>query len=469
MEGQNGQSAAGPAPGGADAEAFDDSGAKRKSDQISAPGNVSETLQAKRLKLIEEEGSSLQRCVTPDATLKAEPDLHTPHHQGVRTASPTDDKTAEGAGSASEPSGATPTTKEPSTKEQPPQKSNDVFSFFVVTNDGEEDSVVSLMNAKKIFATQLPKMPREYIVRLVMDRRHETLCLVKNGKEVIGGVCYRPNAQQGFAEIAFLAVDSAEQVRGHGTRLMNELKERVKKNNISYFLTYADNYAIGHFKKQGFTKTINFEERKWRGYIKDYDGGTLMQCYIDKGVNYNEFSVLLKKQQLEIYKRIVKNTKAHYVYSGLKCDFASGQTIENVMDIPGVRQAGWSGPPRLVGRRGKLDEDQTLAAALEKVYDQIYMHSSAWPFHKPVDMDLYPHYQEEIKEPIDMTLIRSRLDGHAYTSKDAFEVDISKMCQNCRTFNGDNSAYGKCATVIEKFARSLLRRTLRSMSNGDSK
>ena len=78
-------------------------------------------------------------------------------------------------------------------------------------------------------------------------------------------------------------------------------------------------------------------------------------------------------------------------------------------------------------------------------------------------------YEEEIKEPIDLTLIRSRLDTQFYTSKDAFEVDISKMCQNCRTFNGEDSAYGKCATVIEKFARSLLRRTLRNVSKSASR
>lgn len=44
---------------------------------------------------------------------------------------------------------------------------------------------------------------------------------------------------QKFAEVAFLAVTSAEQVKGYGTRLMNHLKEHVKKSGIEYFLTYA--------------------------------------------------------------------------------------------------------------------------------------------------------------------------------------------------------------------------------------
>lgn len=31
---------------------------------------------------------------------------------------------------------------------------------------------------------------------------------------------------------------------------MNHLKEAVKNNGIEYFLTYADNFAIGYFNKQ---------------------------------------------------------------------------------------------------------------------------------------------------------------------------------------------------------------------------
>ena len=68
-------------------------------------------------------------------------------------------------------------------------------------------------------------------------------------------------AGQRFAEIVFCAITSTEQVfsshyeqygvnlyvqvKGYGTRIMNHLKEHVKGEDIDYFLTYADNYAIG--------------------------------------------------------------------------------------------------------------------------------------------------------------------------------------------------------------------------------
>ena len=39
-------------------------------------------------------------------------------------------------------------------------------------------------------------------------------------------------------------------VQGYGTRLMNHVKEVVKKDGITHFVTYADNYAVGYFQKQ---------------------------------------------------------------------------------------------------------------------------------------------------------------------------------------------------------------------------
>ena len=31
---------------------------------------------------------------------------------------------------------------------------------------------------------------------------------------------------------------------------------------IEYFLTYADNYAIGYFQRQGFTKSISMPKER---------------------------------------------------------------------------------------------------------------------------------------------------------------------------------------------------------------
>ena len=43
-------------------------------------------------------------------------------------------------------------------------------------------------------------------------------------------------------------------------------------------MTYADNNATEFFKKQGFNQKGYMPEPRWKGYIKDYNGSTMMQC-----------------------------------------------------------------------------------------------------------------------------------------------------------------------------------------------
>lgn len=41
------------------------------------------------------------------------------------------------------------------------------------------------------------------------------------------------------------------QVKGYGTRLMNHLKQYARDvDDLTHFLTYADNNAVGYFTKQ---------------------------------------------------------------------------------------------------------------------------------------------------------------------------------------------------------------------------
>lgn len=65
-----------------------------------------------------------------------------------------------------------------------------------------------LIDLKNIFSRQLPKMPKEYIVKLVFDRNHESMVILKDETKVIGGICFRVFESERFAEIAFLAITS---------------------------------------------------------------------------------------------------------------------------------------------------------------------------------------------------------------------------------------------------------------------
>ena len=118
-----------------------------------------------------------------------------------------------------------------------------------------------------MFAYQLPKIPKEYITRLIFDSQHKSLILFKND-QVIGGICFRPFPHKGFSEIVFCAISTSEQVKGYGTRLMNHLKDYHIRQHIYKFLTYADEFAIGYFQKQGFSKINHRPIAQYQGYIK---------------------------------------------------------------------------------------------------------------------------------------------------------------------------------------------------------
>ena len=64
------------------------------------------------------------------------------------------------------------------------QEEKGLFEFVVVRNSGENtkenlDNMKLLTDLKNIISKQLPKMPKEYIVRLVFDKLHESMLIIK--------------------------------------------------------------------------------------------------------------------------------------------------------------------------------------------------------------------------------------------------------------------------------------------------
>ncbi|ETK85449.1 hypothetical protein L915_09722 [Phytophthora nicotianae] len=327
------------------------------------------------------------------------------------------------------------------------------LKFDVITNDGTDEHMIQLTTLKNIFAKQLPKMPKEYIVRLVFDKNHRSMLLLKNGTHVIGGICYRPFEKNQFAEIAFCAINASDQVKGYGTRLMNHLKEYVKTKNITHFLTYADNYAIGYFKKQGFTKSVSMARPNWYGYIKDYDGGTLMECTIHTQINYLRITSMIHQQRKAIQDKIQDSSRAKTVYPGLTA-FAEGRLMDIYM-VPGVKEAGWSQATIRNNRIGTRDQG-SLKSQLSQLLKAVSNHRSAWPFHEPVDTSVVVDYLDFIKDPVDLQLISKRIDSGVYISKAALKADLLKMCDNCTLYNTPDTNYYKAAVDLKEFIQSRI-------------
>jgi histone acetyltransferase len=108
-----------------------------------------------------------------------------------------------------------------------------VIELHVVSNaDPSEKSLIQLSGLKSIFQRQLPMMPREYIARLVYDRMHASLVIVKRGLRVVGGITYRAFAHRGFAEIVFCAITGTEQVKVRNGWLFCHPKSRRLKVSL---------------------------------------------------------------------------------------------------------------------------------------------------------------------------------------------------------------------------------------------
>lgn len=358
------------------------------------------------------------------------------------------------------------------------QERDGELKWEVIKNDGSERSSRLLVALKNIFSKQLPNMPKEYIVRLVFDSRHHSMLCMKQGN-VIGGITYRPFPKQRMAEIAFCAVSANEQVKGYGTRLMNHIKEYAKeKENMTHLITFADNNAVGYFQKQGFTKEIMMEREKWNGYIKEYDGGTIMECQLDGHVSYVDFVNQIREQRKAVEAKVREMSTAHKVYPGLKDHFkpsSDGKPYVTITDplkqIKGLKEAKWglsedgssgngSLPKfRLVhpGCGDGLPTPANLNKFMRAIVAVIQAHADSWPFAGPVNPMEVPDYYEVVKDPIDMELIQERVAGEKYyVSLEMFCADFRLMFNNCRLYNSPDTVYFKCANRLEAFFESKI-------------
>lgn len=233
---------------------------------------------------------------------------------------------------------------------------------------------------------------------------------------------------------------------------MNHLKDYHVQRGVYHFLTYADEFAIGYFRKQGFSMDISLPSNVYHGYIKEYEGATLMGCELHPRVVYTQLSAMIRKQRTVVQKMADlaaadAEERQNKVYKLDDRAFnASGTTIDP-HDIPGVRETGRS------GRQSRQTYDIVqLHNTLKTVLTRLKAHPASWPFRKPVDSEEVPEYYGYIAYPIDLKTIGDRVKkGNYYCHPKLFKADIHRMFSNCRRFNDEATEYYKAAVDLEAF------------------
>ena len=254
---------------------------------------------------------------------------------------------------------------------------------------------------------------------------------------------------------------------------MNKLKDHCKKQGYKYFLTYADNNAIGYFKKQGFHKNLKMPMEKWKDYIKDYDGGTLMEVEIDPKIDYSNLSEILKekKKHIEKYCKKFLNIKRKYSYNELeeeikkkgidlnalkkknKDNEESIEITEELFNcIPGMKESGWTfADYKKQCENEKLGDNVNFLTQCRNIISKLNKHNNAWPFKEPVNPQQVKDYYERIKEPMDLLTLEKGVESGQYKNKKDFEKDLRKIFRNAREYNKPGTIYHKYATSLENF------------------
>ncbi|KAL5330717.1 hypothetical protein ACEPPN_000236 [Leptodophora sp. 'Broadleaf-Isolate-01'] len=332
---------------------------------------------------------------------------------------------------------------------------NGEIEFRVVNNDGTRQSWIVLTGLKCLFQKQLPKMPKDYIARLVYDRAHLSIAIVKMPLQVIGGITFREFRNRTFAEIVFCAVSSDQQVKGYGAHLMAHLKDYVRATSpVMHFLTYADNYATGYFQKQGFTKDITLDRSLWMGYIKDYEGGTIMQCSMLPRIRYLEAGRMLLKQKETVLAKIRAVSKSHIVHQPPMQWTTGVITPIDPLSISAIRATGWSPDMDILAREPRHGPHFNQ---LRRFLGQIQTYNQAWPFLNPVNRDEVPDYYNVITSPMDLSMVEEKLHQDQYLTPKSLVDDLKLIISNCRKYNDATTVYTKCAVKLEKYMWSLIK------------
>jgi histone acetyltransferase len=228
-----------------------------------------------------------------------------------------------------------------------------------------------------------------------------------------------------------------------------------------------DNYAIGYFKKQGFTKNIAMPKGRYLGLIKDYDGGTMMECYVHPSIDFTRIPEVIAAQKQFILDRVRLKANSHKVYEPLPKNFnptieggpRGNESAARAMAIPGMAAAGWTLSDLLAsGGQGKEADNQKRALKNEMltIVRKIEEQQFAWPFREPVDTDEVTDYLDVITEPIDLSTIEKRIrKGDHYKSKKMLYSDLMLMVNNCKLYNEEGSTYVQCAISLQKYLENV--------------
>uniref|UniRef100_A0A3P8YKV6 Bromodomain containing 1b n=1 Tax=Esox lucius TaxID=8010 RepID=A0A3P8YKV6_ESOLU len=98
---------------------------------------------------------------------------------------------------------------------------------------------------------------------------------------------------------------------------------------------------------------------------------------------------------------------------------------------------------------------------LRAVLDQLQEKDQAKIFAQPVSIIEVPDYFDHIKNPMDFSTMRKRIDAHGYKSLEEFEADFNQIIFNCMKYNAKDTFFHKAGLRLQDQGGAILRKTRR--------
>lgn len=335
----------------------------------------------------------------------------------------------------------------------------DEIEIRVVKHDGDESNFITLVEFQRLVQVTLPSMPKEAIRRTIFETDHFCIVMVKKSSQtekVIAGIAYRVWEQRRFVELVYLVVASDEQKGGRGALLMRHFKDEIRNSyqeTIMEVLAYADNTAIGFFKRQAFTKDIALDKKIWGGIIKHYYSSILMQATLMKGVVYVKVPEMLRMQREALLATLAARTaRSEVVHPPLAQQGITGPI--DPMSIPAIRNFAWTGN---MDKVSKEVGSRPYYTPLREFLDHLRRNKQSKHFLKPVDIVANPTYPTIIAQPMDFETMREKLDEGLYETPKAFVDDVKLIISNCQKFNQPSSIIHRNSKSIEHAMKAFIK------------
>jgi len=110
---------------------------------------------------------------------------------------------------------------------------------------------------------------------------------------------------------------------------------------------------------------------------------------------------------------------------------------------------------RAKSKRARDDDEEDLdlnIGEMDELVKALMKHKDGWPFERPITKQEAPDYLLCVKTPMDLSTIRSRMDGNIYYSRNQEILDdIRLVFSNCFQYNQEDAEEYKCAVRLEKY------------------